>query len=65
MGLAIGCAFLSAWQVTALWGFRFHPTAALLLAVPLAAGTGIAWRSVVQGRELKRVRDTFGAYVGA
>jgi adenylate cyclase len=58
-------AVLSARYASALWGFRFHPASPFLLALPLSAGGGIAWRSIIEGRELRRVRDTFGAYVGS
>lgn len=63
--LAITVAILSARDVSALWGFRYHNATPFLIALPFAASGGIAWRSLIQARELKLVRDTFGAYVGS
>lgn len=61
---AVMVAALSSRDGGALWGFRFHPATPFLLAMPLAATGGIAWRSFVTARELALVRDTFGAYMG-
>lgn len=46
------------------WTARYHPAAIFCLGVPLATALSIAWRQMEQARELRQVRDAFGAYVG-
>lgn len=60
----LALAFYSAHHVVLLLGDRYWPPSLPLLSVLFSASLAIAARSREQARELKLVRDTFGAYVG-
>jgi adenylate cyclase len=64
MCAACWIAVVSAREPQSWLGLHYWPPSAFLLAVPLACGMGVAYRQVKQARELKLVRDAFGAYVG-
>ena len=61
------CLFAAAGSAThpAAWlGFAW-PAAPFFVAIPLAGGAGIARRQWLGARELRLVRESFGAYVGS
>jgi len=61
---AVVFAMLSARAPLAIAGLRYWPASAFLIAAPVSCGLGVALRQWQQARELKLVRDAFGAYVG-
>ncbi len=79
-GFAAACVLGAAWGAVAsaavtdlhargglgqtLWDHRYHPASLFCIALPLGSALAIGWRQTQQARELKMVRDAFGAYVG-
>lgn len=66
MAVAGAAAVLSARDAadSSFWGHHFWPASSFFITIPLAFMLGSALRQLKLARELRLVRDAFGAYVG-